>query len=135
MLDTGNIHDLLSREVPEWTSQTWEIDWDNKRLLTKRIDGKKAVAQGAYVALLTDYLEYDIFSDRFGSEFNKYIGKDPDLLKCNAERLVKECLAPDLRIERVINFEQEQRGNDLIIDFDLVCEDGIEHMELEVPLE
>lgn len=134
MLDTGNLYDLLTREdVPDWTSQTWEIDWENNRLLSRRIDGKEAVAQAATVALNVDYLKYPIFSDRFGHEFSQYIGGDRDLLKCNAERLIKECLSPDLRIKRVTDFKIEDLDKHTIhISFKLHCEDGIVDMTLEV---
>lgn len=137
MLDTGNLYDLATNpNKEEWTSQTWEIDWENNRLLSKRINGKEAVAQGALVALSVDYLKYPIFSDRFGSEFYKFIGQDRELLKCNAERLVKEALAPDLRIDRITNFEMRDIDKNTVeISFTIECTDGEVDMDWEVLLE
>ena len=131
MLDTGKLYELTNGEpVPEWASQTWEIDWENNRLLSKRIDGKEAVAQAVKVILATDYLKHPIFSDLFGSEFYKYIGKDRDLLICNAERLVKEAVAPDLRILKVTDFQiDELDKNTIHIQFNLECEDGLIDIE------
>lgn len=137
MLDTGNLYDLVtSPNVEEWTSQTWEIDWGNNRLLSKRINGKEAVAQAAMVVLCVDYLKYPIFSDRFGNEFYQFIGRGRNLLKCNAERLVKEALAPDLRIDKITNFKMEDIDKNTIgISFTIECTDGSVDFNWEVLLE
>lgn len=136
MLDTGSLHELLTTSVPDWTSQTWKIDWENNRLLSQRIDGKEAVAQASLIVLFTEYEKYEIFSDRFGNELYDYIGYDSGLLKANAERLIKEALSPDLRILKVLNFSiTELDKYTFHIEFDLQCEDGIEHVIWEMPNE
>ena len=121
MLDTGNLYDLYTNpNIEEWTSRTWEIDWENNRLLSKRIDGKQAVAQSVLVTLSTDYLKFPIFSDRFGS----------------AERLIKDAVAPDLRILKVRDFRIEERDKFTIeFLFTLECEDGLVDLSWEVLLE
>lgn len=125
MLDTGNLYDLMTREkVEDWTSQTWEIDWENNRLLSKRIDGIEAVAQAIIIYLSVNYKKHPIFSDRFGNELYDYLGKDKDLLMCNSERLIKEAISPDLRVSKVRNFRIEELDKyTLHFIFDVECEE------------
>lgn len=130
-----NLFTYLTTPTTEWTSRTWEIDWDKKRLLSRRIDGKDAVAQAAQVAFCVDYQEYPIFSDKFGLEIKKYIGRDRDFVKSNLERLIKECLSPDLRIDKLTDFMIEDHEDSIYCSFVLVCDDGKTTQSLEVPIE
>lgn len=90
-----------ARQIP---SRTFEIDWDGNRILSRHIDGLEAVGQAIEVTASVEWRDCEIMPEWFGLEMRPYIGMPRPYVKANLERLIKEALSTDDRIERLHGF-------------------------------
>ena len=101
-------------------SYTWYFDLKEK-LLSGTCDGKTAVMQSIYLTLFTDRYKWLIHDWDYGHELASLFGMPLTYVIPEIERLVKEALIRDDRIDDVFNFHFEQ-GNDrvsLFVSFDV----------------
>ena len=101
-------------------SYTWYFDLKEK-VLSGTGDGKTAVMQSIYLTLFTDRYKWLIHDWDYGHELASLFGMPLTYVIPEIERLVKEALIQDDRIDDVFNFHFEQ-GNDrvsLFVSFDV----------------
>ena len=101
-------------------SHTWYFDLKEK-VLSGTCDGKTAVMQSIYLTLFTDRYKWLIHDWDYGNELASLFGMPLTYVIPEIERLVKEALIQDDRIDDVFNFHFEQ-GNDrvsLFVSFDV----------------
>ena len=101
-------------------SYTWCFDLKEK-VLSGTCDGKTAVMQSIYLTLFTDRYKWLIHDWDYGHELASLFGMPLTYVIPEIERLVKEALIQDDRIDDVFNFHFEQ-GNDrvsLFVSFDV----------------
>ena len=101
-------------------SYTWYFDLKEK-VLSGTCDGKTAVMQSIYLTLFTDRYKWLIHDWDYGHELTSLFGMPRTYVIPEIERLVKEALIQDDRIDDVFNFHFEQ-GNDrvsLFVSFDV----------------
>ena len=101
-------------------SYTWYFDLKEK-VLRGTCDGKTAVMQSIYLTLFTDRYKWLIHDWDYGHELASLFGMPLTYVIPEIERLVKEALIQDDRIDDVFNFHFEQ-GNDrvsLFVSFDV----------------
>ena len=101
-------------------SCTWYFDLKEK-VLSGTCDGKTAVMQSIYLTLFTDRYKWLIHDWDYGHELASLFGMPLTYVIPEIERLVKEALIRDDRIDDVFNFHFEQ-GNDrvsLFVSFDV----------------
>ena len=101
-------------------SYTWYFDLKEK-VLSGTCDGKTAVVQSIYLTLFTDRYKWLIHDWDYGHELASLFGMPLTYVIPEIERLVKEALIQDDRIDDVFNFHFEQ-GTDrvsLFVSFDV----------------
>ena len=101
-------------------SYTWYFNLKEK-VLSGTCDGKTAVMQSIYLTLFTDRYKWLIHDWDYGHELASLFGMPLTYVIPEIERLVKEALIRDDRIDDVFNFHFEQ-GNDrvsLFVSFDV----------------
>ena len=92
-----------------------------EKVLSGTCDGKTAVMQSIYLTLFTDRYKWLIHDWDYGHELASLFGMPLTYVIPEIERLVKEALIQDDRIDDVFNFHFEQ-GNDrvsLFVSFDV----------------
>lgn len=92
-------------------SKTYRLDTINKRIY-KTVDGIKAVEQAIYKILQTERTAYLIYSLAYGSELERYIGKEFDYVSSDIQRAVEDALFVDERILGISEFTVQQEQND-----------------------
>lgn len=123
------VEKILNGDVSRRSSKTFKLDWDNKRILTKTVDKLDAVAQAIDVRCSVEWLRFDVMPDTFGLELKKLYNTMGEAMPrgyvlANLERLIKECLSPDLRIKKIEDFKLREDGHDIYCNFVVVCEEG-----------
>jgi hypothetical protein len=107
---------LEDRPMP---SLTWQFDFDKKRIVGK-VDGLDAVKQAVFKVFQTDRFWYDIYGFDYGHEITLLLGSSPVFAQSEAERMIREALLPDDRIDTVENVEVEINGDQLTVRFTAV---------------
>lgn len=97
-------------------SKDFYLDFKNLSI-RKYVDGLEEVKQNDKLALVVPRLTYLIYSENYGSELNKLIGKDYDYVLGRIRSVIKECLLVDDRVLEVDQFEIEQKGEILYVSF------------------
>ena len=92
-------------------SKTYRLDLTNKRIY-KTVDGLKAVEQAIYKILQTERAAYLIYSLAYGSELERYIGKDFEYVSSDIQRAIEDALLADERILGISDFNVEQMLHD-----------------------
>lgn len=92
-------------------SKTYRLDLTNKRIY-KTVDGIKAVEQAIYKILQTERAAYLIYSLAYGSELERYIGKEFEYVSSDIQRAIKEALLADERILGISDFNVERMLHD-----------------------
>ena len=83
------------------------------------VDGLEAILQAAQLALKTPRYRYGIFSQDYGSELEKQIGKPRKYLAGVLEELITETLLEDDRILEIRDFSQSFQGEQAKASFTL----------------
>lgn len=101
-------------------SKTARLDLDTGHIYGY-IEGLEAMEQLVEKALITPRFKCLIYDSQYGSESAYLIKEDmtETLFQMEAERIVKEALLCDQRIEDVYNFTFESEGDSRIIRFDV----------------
>ena len=92
-------------------SKTYRRDLANKRIY-KTVDGIKAIEQAIYKILQTERAAYLIYSLAYGSELERYIGKEFDYVSSDIQRAIEDALLADERVLGISDFNVEQMLHD-----------------------
>lgn len=90
-------------EIINIPTKTFKLDF-NKSRVRNLFDGIDALKQSIYKILMTERYKYSIYNWDYGIELENLIGMLKGYVKTEAERLIKEALLQDDRIENVYNF-------------------------------
>jgi len=110
-----------------------EYAWDFQKNDFKLKDGKFQIVEGTealkiwiWKALKTSRLTYLIYSDNYGQELEKLIGKglSKSLAESEAKRLTLECLKENEHILSIKNLKIDKSNNFLSITFTAVTDCG-----------
>lgn len=93
------------------------------------VDGLEAVRQAAALALGTERFEHLIYSADYGSELHRLIGKRRALVRVELERMIRETLKQDDRIEDIADFAVAFRGETTSVAFRVLTVFGEFEME------
>lgn len=102
-----SIMTVLTDQVTIAPSKTFKIDWENKRITSKLIDGIEAVAQSIVVVTLFQIGRWPALPPNFGIDLTLVHNMPLDFVRANIERIIREALAPDERIDSLSDFEIE----------------------------
>ncbi|WP_394355639.1 DUF2634 domain-containing protein [Listeria ivanovii] len=120
--------DSAELEEFESISNTYEIDFVNKRLTGKMIDGLNAIRQFVHLAIQISRFKYPIYSDDYGSELFDLITDEEateELIENEIPRLISEAIEFDDRIESVDHFFIEKIEDAYFISFDVTTTEGV----------
>jgi len=110
-----------------------EYAWDFEKNDFKLKDGKFQIVEGTdalkiwiWKALKTSRLTYPIYSDNYGQELEKLVGKglSKSLAESEAKRLTLECLKENEHILSIKNFKVSKKKDLLNITFTAVTDCG-----------
>lgn len=90
-------------EIINIPTKTFKVDFYKNRV-RNLFDGIDALKQSIYKILMTERYKYSIYNWDYGIELENLIGMPKGYVKTEAERLIKEALLQDDRIENVYNF-------------------------------
>lgn len=127
--------DNADLEEFEPISRTYEIDFINKRLTGKMIDGLDAIRQFVHLAIQVSRFKYGAYSDDYGSELFDLITDEEsteELIENEIPRLINEAIAYDDRIESVDNFVIEKIDEAFHIAFDVTTNEGVLEIQEEI---
>lgn len=98
--------------------RTWQLDLEQSRMKSGKVDGMEALEQAVYKILLTERYQYPIYSWNYGIELFDLFGKPMSYVRPEVERRIKEALLQDDRITAVDNFQFESDDkNSLLVTF------------------
>lgn len=87
-------------EIEEYTLPSLTYAVQNGRIIGM-IDEKDAMSQAINKLLRTERFIFEIYDDQYGHDLNDLIGKDYDYVLSEIERMVKEALLGDDRVDSV----------------------------------
>ncbi len=113
--DETAVSEYESDDVP----QEWDIDFSTGQLTGEKVQGSKAIAVWAFLALLVERYRWEIYPHTYGCELNKLIGQQysKGYTDAMAETYVKDCLSDNPYILDVTNFTVNRYKENLIISF------------------
>lgn len=123
----------FSKEELEINTIPKEYDWDFANNDFKLKDGKFQIIEGTealkiwiWKALKTSRIKYPIYSDAYGQEFEKIVGKglSKSLAESEAKRLTLECLKENEHILSIKNFKVDKSKDLLNITFTAITDCG-----------
>lgn len=119
---------------PKEVLPTFEIDWENNRLLSRKVEGEDAVRQNIKSILAVEYQDFIVMPDWFGLAMKDMYGMPRPFVKANLERLIKEALSTYQIIKKIYDVEIYDIDNYSIgIDITVELVDGTSFpMNLEV---
>lgn len=115
---TPNTNSVLlnNLEVANQPSKTYCLNINNNTI-TRFCDGIEAMKQTIYCILNTERFEHLIYSWNYGIELKNLIGESTTYAIPELERVIKEALIQDNRVQNVSDFKFEIRKNKIIINF------------------
>lgn len=128
LLPKSNL-DTINISLNSYPSKTWRI---NDGRIVGYTDGKEAIKQSIQAMLNTTRYDYLIYSWDYGHELTELIGKDKAYIEVKAPRLIKECLTQDDRISDTINFTFSNKGEGLLIEFEVITTEGVIKSEVNL---
>lgn len=119
--------------LEEQSNKTYKLNIENNTI-EGVCDGLENIKQTIYCILNTERFDYLIYSWDYGIETKKLIGEHSTYVIPELERLIKEALTQDDRIEDVTEFEFVQESNKIISKFKVITILGDIGIEKEVSL-
>lgn len=110
-------------------SKTYKLNAENNTISGGYIDGKEAIKQTIYCILNTERFEYLIYSWNYGIELKNLIGENTTYVIPELERVIKEALEQDDRIEDITDFEFEVKKNEVLVKFKVATLEGVIEIE------
>lgn len=99
---------LLNENIvtKEYETKTWKLN-DKEKIIAGIIDEIEAVKQAVFCYLNIERFQWIIYSWKIGIETKHLYGEPIDWVCSEIERVIKEALSVDNRIENVDDFEFE----------------------------
>ena len=119
--------------IQEQPSKTYRIDIE-KEIIEGTCDEIEAIKQAIYCILNTERFEHLIYSWNYGVEIKNLIGEKSTYVIPELERVIKEALIQDDRIEDVTDFEFIQNKNIFNAKFKVITKFNDIEVEKEVTL-
>lgn len=113
MLPEINIINQIGDTMP---SYTYNINRNTNRI-SGYIDGKDAIIQAVFLILQTERYESMIYNWYYGSELDTLIGQNRDYVTSELQRIIREALIEDDRINEVSDFIIEFKDDVASIEF------------------
>lgn len=110
--------DFTIQDIP---SKTYKLNVE-RNIIEGTCDGVEAIKQTIYCILNTERFEYLIYSWDYGVELKNLIGEKSTFVVPEIERLIKEALIQDDRIEDVVDFEFTQNHEKMIVNFRVITQ-------------
>ena len=128
------VEEDLEDEDTDEPYREYELDPTTGRLTGRIIEGTDAIVVWCILTLKSKRYEYPIYSWEYGEEFSSMIGNsyEPDLLKSEIDRMVKECLLVNEHIEEIKDLSIEHDKDRLTVRFNLVTDQGDAEVETDV---
>lgn len=104
-------------------TKTYKLDME-KNIIVGYCDEVEAMKQAIYKILNTERYDYLIYSWNYGVELKNLIGEDITLAIPEIERVIKEALMQDDRIEDVTDFEFETEADTVTVQFKVTTNVG-----------
>lgn len=123
--------DLLVEDFEYITqpSKTYRLNIENNTISGGYIDGLEALKQAVYKILNTERFDYIIYSWNYGIEIKDLIGEHMSFVIPELERVIKEALMQDDRIEDVTDFEFSVNKNIVTVKFKVISIEGVANIE------
>lgn len=131
MIPANTNSDVLVEDFEYITqpSKTYKLNIENNTISGGYIDGLEALKQAIYKILNTERFDYLIYSWNYGVEIKNLIGQHMSLVIPELERVIKEALLQDERIEDVTNFEFSINKNIVTVKFTVTSTEGVAIIE------
>ena len=129
MIPQNDIQEDFS--IEEQANKTYKLNTE-KNIIEGMCDEAEAIKQTIYCILNTERFEHLIYSWDYGVEFKNLIGEKRTYVIPEVERLIKEALMQDDRIEDITDFEFTQSKNTITAKFKVITQNGDIEMEKEV---
>lgn len=128
--------DLLVEDFEYITqpSKTYRLNTENNTISGGYIDGLEALKQAVYKILNTERFDYIIYSWNYGVEIKNLIGEHVSFVIPELERVIKEALMQDDRIEDVTDFEFSVSKNTVTVKFKVISIEGVANIEKVVSI-
>lgn len=120
------------QEEEEYYPREYEIDFKTGKLTGRIVEGAKALAMWAFLALQVDRDTFYTYSWDYGSELKELIGHpfSDEYIKSEVTRMITECLTVNPYISGIENLEIS-KGDDLLhINFVLLTDYGEEEVNV-----
>lgn len=117
--------------IEEQPSKTYKLDIE-KNIIQGMCDETEAIKQTIYCILNTERFEHLMYSWDYGVELKNLIGEKSTFVIPELERLIKEAVKQDDRIEDVTDFEFIQNKNTITAKFKAITQNGDIEIEKEV---
>lgn len=121
---------LPQTDIPDFnmkvqTSRTYSLNIETGEISGK-VDGLEAIKQYVIKAIKTPRFRHVIYSFSYGCEMEELIGQDftEDFFKSEIQRMIKEALIYDERIEDVHSFTINRNAENIYIDFTVETIEG-----------
>lgn len=132
----ANDSDMLEQDFEYETqpSKTYKLNMDNNTISGGYIDGLDALKQAIYKILNTERFDYIIYSWNYGIEIKELIGEHMSFVIPEIERVIKEALMQDDRIEDVTDFKFTTNKNNVTVNFKVTSKEGVASIEKVVSI-
>lgn len=132
----ANDSDKLEQDFEYETqpSKTYKLNMDNNTISGGYIDGLEALKQTIYKILNTERFDYIIYSWNYGVEIKELIGEHMSFVIPEIERVIKEALMQDDRIEDVTDFKFTTNKNNVTVNFKVTSKEGVASIEKVVSI-
>lgn len=114
-------------------TKAYKLDLE-KNIIVGYCDGIEALKQAIYKILNTERYDYLIYSWNYGVEIKNLIGEETTLVIPELERVIKEALMQDDRIEDVTDFEFSIDKNVVTSKFKVTSVEGVAEIEKVVSI-
>ena len=118
--------------IEENSNKTYKLNIE-KATIEGKCEGIEAIKQTIYCILNTERFEYLMYSWDYGIELKDLIGEQSTYVIPELERVIKEALIQDDRIEDVVEFVFNQTSKNIItVTFKVITKLGDVMVEKEV---
>lgn len=120
--------------IEEKSNKTYKLNIE-KNTIEGKCEGIEAIKQTIYCILNTERFENLMYSWDYGVEIKNLIGEQSTYVIPELERVIKEALIQDDRIEDVVEFNFTQtRKNTITVNFKVITAMGNVMVEKEVSI-